>query len=70
MNRTAAPIDNASFPRSHWRDALISDTSADDAAAVEDGDLRTSWMRNYEGYPRWGLQADIGLLIDDRDVDC
>src|SRR3990172_1553115 len=34
-----------------------------------DGGLRYVAMRNYEDYPHWSFKPDIGLLIDDRDVN-
>ena len=70
MNPTAAPIDNASFSTEppagsvdlgHLLPAML--------RRFEGGGLRYVVMRNYEGYPRWGYKPDIGLLIDDRDVN-
>jgi len=70
MNRTAVPIENPSFSTApptgcvdlgHLLPAML--------RRFEDGGLRYVVMRNYEGYPRWGYKPDIGLLIDDRDVN-
>jgi len=70
MNRIAAPIDSASFsaelPAGGVDLAHLLPTML---RRFENGRLRYVVMRNYEGYPRSGDKPDIGLLIDDRDVN-
>lgn len=70
MNRASVPVDDALLPpKSPAGRVDLGHLLPTMLRRFDDGGLRYVVMRNYEGFPRWGYKREIGLLIDDRDVN-
>jgi hypothetical protein len=69
LNGIAAPVNNASFSAEPAGGVDLAHLLPTMLRRFEGGNLRYVVMRNYQGYPRWGYKPDIGLLVDDCDID-